>query len=98
MITNIEKEILKNIENEFDELKGVTEAYSIDYNHKYWLDFFVVDHYIFKEKLDGGKRKEKYKKLLYGSKNESGVTSGQRYECLIEFLRKNKHMIGIWML
>ena len=53
MITNIEKEILKNIENEFDELKGVTEAYSIDYNHKYWLDFFVVDHYIFKEKLDG---------------------------------------------
>ena len=91
----IDIETLDILEEEFDELKGIKKVY-INKNQSYYLDYFVIDCYIFGKSLKD--TETIYIKLIYDGVLKNVRTTNFRNFMLIEFLRKNKHMIGIWML
>lgn len=90
------------LEEEFEQLRGLGDF--IDNNPEsscYTLAYIVIDCFIFRRKIDFHSdiyNKDKYIELMYSGDYKSLDVIGERNRYLIEFLRKNKHMIDFWKL
>ena len=94
---NFEKiKILKSIEHEFN-LEGLSSLY-IDIGLDLSLDFFVIDCYILGRDVSCSSPL-KFVELIYFEKGKHlKLTVSERNTNLINFLKKNRHMLHFWML